>query len=331
MHKFSFILSLIALCLLTGCNLNNDNQATINLVPNTDFEKEESEMFTNNDYETSFDVNDSVMVRLLGDTIDCDSDKAVINGSTITLNSNATYIISGILNNGKIIIDAKNCKPHIILNNVSITNESFSPIYILEADKVFITLNEGTNNSLSNTSGFTLIDDNYVDGVIYSKADLTLNGKGFLAISSPKGNGIVCKDDLVFAGGNYNIKSLNHGLDANDSIRINNSNFTIYSDKDGIHCENSSDEELGYIYISGGTFDIAAGDDAISSDLTLQIESATFNIYTGPNYTTDNTSLKGIKATSTILISSGSFIIDSYDDAIHSNSSIVINGGTFRC
>ncbi|MBR6684525.1 MAG: carbohydrate-binding domain-containing protein [Firmicutes bacterium] len=44
----------------------------------------------------------------------------------------------------------------------------------------------------------------------------------------------------------------------------------------------------------------------------------------------DSTSIKGLKASGSLLIEGGSFVIDSADDAIHSNMSVTIEGGSFE-
>ena len=86
----------------------------------------------------------------------------------------ATYIISGTLNNGIILVDAEDtAKLQIVLNGVSITNESSAALYILSADKVFVTLAEGTENTLANGGSFIAIDENNIDAVVFSKQDLT--------------------------------------------------------------------------------------------------------------------------------------------------------------
>jgi hypothetical protein len=43
----------------------------------------------------------------------------------------------------------------------------------------------------------------------------------------------------------------------------------------------------------------------------------------------DSTSIKGIKASGSLLINSGSFTIDSADDAVHSNADLTVSGGSF--
>ena len=44
------------------------------------------------------------------------------------------------------------------------------------ADKVFLTLANGTQNTLSGGDSFIAIDENNIDAAIFSKDDLTLNG-----------------------------------------------------------------------------------------------------------------------------------------------------------
>ena len=268
---------------------------------------------------------------------------------------------------GEIIVNAPDtAKLQIVLNGVDITSKTSAPLYIPEADKVFLTLAEGTENTLSNGGTFTAIDENNIDAAIFSKQDLTLNGSGSLTVTSPAGHGIVCKDDLVLTSGTYIVNSASHGLDANDSVRITGeTNLTIDAGKDGIHSENTDDASLGFIYISNGTLNIEAEGDGIAAGAYVQIENGTFDLLVGGgsvngssassgNYggfmgggghggmkpgssqstttTTDDnsTSMKGIKATNSLLISGGTFHIDSADDSVHSDVSVTINGGTFE-
>ena len=328
--KKNIIFLFITLLFLTLSGCDNKDDIEDRLTPDTSFRKDESEMFTARDNDESYDVNNGITVQLNGNSIACTSDKVRINGSTITIVDEGTFIISGSLDNGKIVVDADaSDKPHLVLNEVSITNENFASLYISQADKVFVTLADGTTNKFINGGSFVTIDSNNVDGVVYSKQDLTFNGNGSLIISSPNGHGIVCKDDLVFVNGLFNINSNGHGLDVNDSIRIKNSKLSIVSNSDGIHCENVDDSTLGYVYIFNVDIEINASDDGISSS-TLQIEDGTFNINAGLTYTSTNTSLKGLKTTLSMLINGGDFSINSNDDAVHSNSSIIVNDGDFE-
>ena len=153
------------------------------------------------------------------------------------LTAETTYIISGTLTDGMLVVNApEKAKLQIVFDGVSITSATSAALYILEADKVVVTLANGTQNTLQNGGKFEAIDDNNIDGAVFSKQDLTFNGSGSLTVSSPVGHGIVCKDDLVFTGGSYTVNSASHGLDANDSVRITGeTNLAIDAGKDGIH------------------------------------------------------------------------------------------------
>ena len=245
-----------------------------------DFAQDMSDMFTDRDYRTEYDK--STVIELKGDSATCISTAVRISGSTVTITDEGTYILSGALNDGMIIVDAEEKdKPQIVLNGVDITSRTSAALYILEADKVFVTLAEGTENTLSNGGSFESINENNIDGAVFSKQDLTFNGTGSLTVNSPVGHGIVAKDDLVFTGGEYAINSASHGLDANDSVRVMETLLTIAAGKDGIHAENTDDGTLGFVYIAGGTFDISAEGDGISAGAWAQIENGSFHVISG--------------------------------------------------
>lgn len=326
------------------------------------FAQNSSDMFTERDLDAGYDESSCIRIELSGSTATASSDSVKISGSTVTITEEATYIISGSLDDGMIVVNANDtAKPKIVLNGASVTSSSSAPLYILEADKVFLTLASNSENTLSAGDSFTAIDDNNIDGAIFSKQDLTINGSGSLTVSSPACHGIVCKDDLVISGGSITVKSASHGIDANDSVRITESAvLSIDSGKDGIHAENSDDTSLGFVYISGGTIGIDAEGDGISSGAYMQIAGGTLDIVSGGGSAnaskqtsdswgnfmggmgggrgqsfsktesdTDSTSIKGLKSTGDMLISGGSFTIDSADDSVHSNASVTVDGGSF--
>ena len=333
-----------------------------------DFSQTDSDMFTERDSKSEYDTSKAVTIQLSGTSATASSNSVQINGSTVIIKEEATYEISGSLN-GMLVVDApETAKLQLVFNGVDITSETSAALYILEADKVFVTLADGTSNTLTNGGSFVAIDDNNIDGALFSKQDLTLNGSGSLTVSSPAGHGIVCKDDLVITGGTYVVNSASHGLDANDSVRIAKAALTIDAGKDAIHCENSEDAAKGFIYISSGTIKAEADGDGIAASAYMQITDGTIDLLVGggsengtkehsdsfggfmgggpggmggrpgqpgsnnsQDTTTEEagTSMKGLKATNGMLISGGNIAVNSADDAIHSDMSVIINGGTF--
>ncbi len=342
----------------------DDSESGTDLDPiDVDFSQTDADMFTDRDSKSEYDASKSVTIKLNGTTATANSNSVKISGSTVTITEEATYVISGTLSDGMIVVNApETAKLQLVFNGINITKSTSAALYIIEADKVFVTLADGTENIIANGGTFTAIDDNNIDGAVYSKQDLTFNGIGSLTVTSPAGHGIVCKDDLVFTGGTYTVNAASHGLDANDSVRIANASFEIDAGKDVIHCENTDDTSKGFIYIASGTINGEAEGDGIAASAYLQIEGGEIDLLIGGgaqngdkassgNYggfmgggpggmrpggnqgssttTEDTVSMKGLKAANSLLISGGTFKIDSADDSIHSNVSVIINGGTF--
>ena len=186
------------------------------------------------------------------------------------------------LTDGQIVVNAgETDKVQLVLKGADITSSTSAAIYALQADKVFLTLAEGTENTLTNGGEYVAIDDNNIDGVIFAKTDLTLNGSGSLTLNAQAGHGVVSKDDLVITGGSYTVTAGSHGLSAKDSIAIAAGTFAITSGKDGIHAENSEDTSLGYLYLGDGSYTITAQGDAISASGAAQIDGGTYTLTTG--------------------------------------------------
>lgn len=312
-----------------------------------------SEMFTNRDLEIGYDEETSAHITLSGDGATSDSDAVQISGSTVTITDEGTYILSGTLEDGMIAVNAGDTdKVQLVLDGVEIAHADSAAIYVLEADKVVVTTASGSENTLANGGEYVAIDDNDIDAVIFSKADLTLNGSGALTVSAAAGHGVVSKDDLVLTSGTYHITAASHGLSGNDSVRISSGTYTIDSGKDGIQAENAEDASLGFVYIAGGTFSITAQGDAMSATGKLQIEDGDFALITGEGSASvtmetdgmrfapggdfrtetaqDSASQKGIKADGAMTIAGGSFVTDTVDDAIHAGGDLLITGGTFE-
>lgn len=240
-----------------------------------------ADMFTERDLAGTYEESGAVYVTLSDDGITGETDGVAINGQMVTITAEGTYIFSGTLSEGQIVVDADNAKVQIVFDNVDITCASSAAVYVKSAEKVFVTLAEGSQNTLRNTDEYVAIDDNNIDAVIFAKSDLTLNGTGSLTIISAEGHGIVSKDDLKITGGTYDITAAGHALSGKDSVRIADGTFILTAEKDGIHAENADDEEKGYIYIADGDFTITSDGDGMDASNIVQIEDGTLDITAG--------------------------------------------------
>ena len=203
------------------------------------------EMHPNNETITSVDNIDTT-----ASTIDYEKEevtfdeegKVEINLSNIdnvyNITSTGVYYFTGTLNNGYIKVNTTQ-NVEIILDNVTITNNSGPCIYIENANNTYIKLiGENTLTDGENYTGFT-----DVDACIFSKDDLIIYGEGTLNIKANYQDGIVSKDDLTIENGIFNINSKDDAIRGKDSVVIENGTFNIESLSDVIKSTNDTDTD----------------------------------------------------------------------------------------
>ena len=274
----------------------------------------------------TFDVDTGIThIVFNGDSISVDGSYAAVDGSTVTLTSARTYILSGTLNDGQVIVNTDDEEDVvIILNGVNITCSDSAPIYVVNASDTVITLADNTENYV--TDGATYVYEAGVtepNAAIYSNDDLIIEGNGSLTVSANYNNGISSSDDLDINSGNITVTAVNHGIKGKDSVVILDGTITINAGGDGIQSDNDEDTEKGYVTIQGGTLNITADSDGIQAETMLTVSGGDVTIVS------ENKGLKGVAG---VTIESGaidgvSIDIDSADNAIHSNGSVTISGG----
>lgn len=288
----------LALALVVTVLFMNGEALGIQVIRDEDSEaNEDSQYFTTNDQNTDWTAT---TITLNGDTATVSGSGAYANGGSVTISAAGYYDVSGILTDGSLIVDAgKNAKVFIRLNGVSITCSDDAAIRVNQADKVFLTLADGTENTV--TSGETYSDTalaDKTDGAIFSHDDLTINGSGSLTATA----------------------AYKHGIVANDSLRITGGTITVTAPADTIHVNDA-------LHITGATITLNAGDDAIHSDTAIAILGGKITV---------NTCYEGIEALE-ILIEDGDITVTATDDGINACGtqtadgnlpSVTINGGT---
>ncbi len=306
--------ALALLAALTSCSLGGINVGTTaqnTAAAKTDLDpanaSSSSEMFSASDKETGVD-DEAVTVTLADGASAATGVGVTVNGDTITITAAGSYVISGTLTNGQLAVDADGDEDvRLTFNGVNITNSSSAAFYIKKAEKVIVTLADGSENSLVSSGAFVQTDDNKVDGAVFSKEDLTLNGGGSLTITSAEGHGIVSKDSLVLTGGSVTVTAAKHGVQAKDDFRMLAGDLNITSGKDGVHAENDDDETLGFVYIEGGNITVSADDDGIHAENYLTVEGGNIEILK---------SYEGLEAKK-ITVDGGTVNVNASDDGLN--------------
>ena len=263
LNKLTAFLLTFAVCVtFSGCTKKSVKESTLNAENSTTIEAiSPDEAFTKRDLSGKYDESEATCITLDEDKILVDGDGVDVSDSTATITKEGTYIVSGTITEGQLQVNVGDEeKVQLVLDGVNISCESTAPIYVLNADKVFVTLAEGSENNLEVTKEFVQIDDNNIDGVIFAKDDITINGSGTLDISSVSGHGIVCKNDLKITGGTIDITSAEDGLQGEDSVRIADGTVTLNAGDDGIHSD-------GNLLIIGGTVNVTESEEGLEGQI----------------------------------------------------------------
>jgi hypothetical protein len=223
-------------------------------------------------------------ITLKGDSISLEGGGATVSGSKITITSAGRYNIKGGLNDGQIIVDSKDKKKvKLVLSGTDISCASSAPIYIMNAKKTVITLAEGTENHIKDgaTYSFADVESSEPDAAIFSRDDLTINGKGSLTVDGNYKNGIQSKDKLKITGGNITVTAVKDGIKGRDSISVKGGNIKVNAGSDGMHSGNDKNPDKGNVSIKGGYLDITSGGDGIQAKNSLLISDGDITISSG--------------------------------------------------
>lgn len=256
--------------------LSSSGHATVSTVDLTEGKYSEEKL------DASWDEKSAVKITLNGDSVTADDKNVEVDGRKVTITGAGTYVLSGTLSDGQIVVDSDDKDSvRLVLNGAEITCSNSSAIWVKDGETI-ITLADGTENTLTDGAEYTTdSEDDEPKAAVYAKDDLTFNGSGSLTVNGNYKNGIQCKDALKFVSGTYTITAANNGLVGKDSVSVKDGTYTITSGGDGIKSTNTDETDQGYVIIDGGTFTITAEGDGIQAETLLRVNEGDFTITTG--------------------------------------------------
>ena len=279
--------------------------------------------YSKRDMDASYDEASATHVTLSGLSASVDGSGATVDGSTVTISSEGSYIISGELSSGQIVVDASDdAKIQLVLAGATIHNENGPAIYAKNAGKCFVTLADGTQNSLSDGSDYVLEDDSDDPyATLFCRCDLTINGTGALNVAANYRHGIRSKDDLVVTGGTLNVTAVEDCLRGRDCVKIADGSFSLVAGGDGIKSNKDTKAAQGFVSITGGTFAINAGDDAVQGKTYIGITGGTFGVTSADD---------AFHSDLQMAIAGGGFTVSAGDDAFHAETELAVDDGTIN-
>lgn len=276
-------------------------------------------------------------ITLKGDSVDLSGKGTSIVGKDVVITGEGTYIVSGTLNDGRIVVDAAGKDVKIILNGASISNSNNSAFYAYAAKSVELSAHDGSVNVFNDgisyvyTDRYSSASSKQPDGTLSSKTDLKLSGKGKLSVNSKSKNGVVSKTTLKVENINLAVSSSGHGIEGADGLDFSGATVSVTSGRDAVRTNNITDTSKGKINLTSTNMALVSGEDGIQADTVLTLNSGSYNIKAGGGSASAplaTSSKKGIKGVSKLVINGGTVVADCSDDALHSNGNVDIKGGS---
>jgi len=356
-HKYfdRICVAVLIVTLLITVLFMNGERLGIQVIVDADSEAHSDDsLFTEKDLDGAWDTSGASVITLNGASASISGSGAYVNGSDVVIASPGKYVISGSLEEGSVIVDSyDSSKVWIMLDGVDITCSADACFQIDQADKVFLTLAEGSVNTMTSGSEYSaeaLADG--TGGVIFAHDDLTINGSGSLVLTGGYKHGIDANDDLVITGGEISVTVPSDGFHVNDSFRLTGASVAISAGDDGIHSDTSivvaggsllisecyEGLEALTVDISGGEIVIYPSDDGINANGGSGMGMMGFGGMHGASQQTDQTKAAGSSGTDQtetwLHISGGDLTIINESgrdaDGLDSNGDILITGGNIR-
>lgn len=251
------------------------------------------------------------------------------------------------------IVVKKSATVNIHLDGTSTLTDSEDPANETSADATVAEAFEGAAIKVKSGSAVTFCGDGNLNIVANAKngikggatSSLIFNQSGTINVGgsgkyygatttgAAVNNGIACDGSIVINQGTYIIKAVNDGIKSAPDATDETEGTVIDT------------ESAGTVTINGGSFDIDVDGDGIQADTALNINGGAFDIQTWKGYSVWNDTLanfyscKGLKASGdraeeagiepALNITSGTFTLNTGDDAIHSDANATVTGGTF--
>ena len=208
------------------------------------------------------------------------SGNVTVDGGTVTINSGGTYVISGELSNGRIVVNAPKADVRLVLSGASITSSDGPAIDIQDAGDAIVVLAKDSKNTL--TDGASYASGQEATAALFSSDTLTVTGTGSLDVTGSYKDGISSKNGLIIAGSStINVKAADDGLRGKDYLVVESGTLTVEAGGDALKSSEDNDETKGFISLGKASITLTSSDDAISATTDVTVKDTTLTITAG--------------------------------------------------
>jgi len=203
-----------------------------------------------------------------------------VDGGTVTISSGGTYVISGELADGRIVVNAPKADVRLVLKGASITSSDGPAIDIQDAGNAIVVLAKDSKNTL--TDGATYASGQEATAALFSSDTLTVTGTGRLDVTGSYKDGISSKNGLIITGNaTINVKAADDGLRGKDYLVVESGTLTVEAGDDGLKSSEGNDETKGFISLGKASITLTSSDDAIAATTDVTVKDTTLTITAG--------------------------------------------------
>ena len=243
----------------------------------------------------------ATQIAASGDSIVVTGDGAVAENGKVTIRKAGTYLLSGTLEEGQLLVDAEEgAEIILVFDGFKISNSTDAPLLFESGSSITLVLKDGGENAVTDLRSSA--EEN--QAAIYTKSDLTISGNGTLDVTGTAEDAIHSKTNVTVQGGTINLKAGDDAIHADETLTILDGKVTVLESEEGL--------EGLVVDIQGGDITVNASDDGLNASDGSGSDKA-------PGQATEGAAIR---------ISGGVLTVKASGDGIDSNGDLIISGGT---
>ena len=243
----------------------------------------------------------ATQIAASGDSIVVTGDGAVAEKGKVTIRKSGTYLLSGTLEEGQLLVDAEEgAEIILVFDGFKISNSTDAPLLFESGSSITLVLKDGSKNAVTDLRSSA--EEN--QAAIYTKSDLTISGNGTLDVTGTAEDAIHSKTNVTVQGGTINLKAGDDAIHADETLTILDGKVTVLESEEGL--------EGLVVDIQGGDITVNASDDGLNASDGSGSDKA-------PGQATEGAEIR---------ISGGVLTVKAGGDGIDSNGDLIISGGT---
>lgn len=245
----------------------------------------------------SWDTSSATTITLDGDSVEVsgsDADSVTVDGTTVTITGGGTFVVSGTLDDGELVVNASDADVHVVLKGASITNADGAAVDVQDAGSAVVVLADGSKNTLTDGTSYSDTSDDAPKAALYSHDDLTITGTGELTVTGNSNDGISSKNGLVIQGDTtIKVTAADDGIVGKDYLLVSGGTITVDAQGDGLKSSEDNDETKGFVQLGKAKITITVGDDGVQATTDVTVDGTTLDVTAGGGQANASTDQQG--------------------------------------